>query len=202
MRGMVSLKKEIGERAWEILSRAAPKIILDYNSLSYSSEDAERVDMDDRRRFLMAQPADYLAENDFWYARLEELVDRMSDEDLVRPMPAGWTPASVLGHLAFWDLRIVTLLKEWESAGAVSASEIDAGVINEVSRRLLLAIPPRTVARLALEWARAANLAIAGLSPSKAAEVCEKAPNVRLDRAHHRQTHIEDIKRILGATNI
>ena len=146
----------------------------------------------------MSIEPEFVVENRHWYERLSALVNRLSDEDLIRPMEAGWTPASVFGHLAFWDMRIVTLLKKWEGEGLVSASEVDSDVINEVSRRLLLAIPPRTAASLALDWAQAANQAIAQLSPEVAAEVREKAPNVRLDRMHHRKAHIEEIEKLIG----
>lgn len=146
----------------------------------------------------MSIEPELVAENAYWYERLSALVGRMNDEDLTRPMEAGWTPAAVLGHLAFWDMRIVILLKKWESEGAVSASAVDGDVINEVSRRLLLAIPPRAAAALALEWAQAANQVIASLSPTVAADVREKAPNVRLDRTHHRRAHVEEIEKMLG----
>jgi hypothetical protein len=139
-----------------------------------------------------------LAENAYWCDRLAILAGRLSDEDLAQPMAAGWTPAAVLAHMAFWDIRIVTLLRQWESAGEVSASPVDSDVINEVTRRLLLAIPPRAAAEMALEWAQAANQAILNLSPEVAAEVRAKAPNTRLDRAHHRKAHIEEIEKLLG----
>ena len=43
--------------------------------------------------------------------RLQALLTRLSDADLARPLPAGWTVAGVLGHLAFWDQRILVLLE-------------------------------------------------------------------------------------------
>jgi hypothetical protein len=146
----------------------------------------------------MSSESNTITENAYWYERLAELVGRLSDADLTQPMEAGWTPASVLGHLAFWDIRIVTLIEKWKAEGEVSPSPIDSDPINEVTRRLLLALPPRQAADLALEWAQAANQAIASLTPEMTAEIREKAPNVRLDRLHHRKAHIEDIEKILS----
>ena len=146
----------------------------------------------------MSISPEYLFENEVWLDHLETLVKRLSDSDLNLPLEAGWTVSAVLAHLAFWDIRIVTLLQKWTTGEAVAASVIDSDVINEVSRHLCLAIPPRTAAEMAVVWGHKANQAIAALSPVLVAEVLEKASNVRLDRAHHRQAHIEDIEKALG----
>jgi hypothetical protein len=138
-----------------------------------------------------------VVENRSCLVQLEELVKLLSDEQLSQPMPAGWTVSAVLAHLAFWDIRIVTLLNKWAIEG-VSASSIDSDVINEVTRQLFLEIPPRIAAELALHWGQVVNQAIEELSSDRAAEIQEKAPNVRLDRAHHRQAHIIEIKTALG----
>ena len=59
----------------------------------------------------------YVAENEVERKRLASLVARLSDQDLARPMPGGWTVASVLGHVAFWDQRIIALIEAWRKAG-------------------------------------------------------------------------------------
>ena len=62
----------------------------------------------------MSADRTYIARNDAERARLRALVARLSDADLARPMPGGWTVAAVLAHLAFWDQRIMVLLERWE----------------------------------------------------------------------------------------
>ena len=62
----------------------------------------------------MAIDRSYVADNNAQRARLRARVARMSDADLATPMPAGWTVAAVLGHLAFWDQRILALLEAAE----------------------------------------------------------------------------------------
>ena len=57
----------------------------------------------------MAADRSYIAENDRERRRLEALADKFDDAGLSRAMPAGWTVAGVLAHLAFWDQRIVVL---------------------------------------------------------------------------------------------
>ena len=54
----------------------------------------------------------YVAENDRERRRLEALVGKLDDAALSRAMPAGWTVAAVLAHLAFWDQRIVLLSEQ------------------------------------------------------------------------------------------
>ena len=43
----------------------------------------------------------YVAETDAERDRLRALVRRLGDQDLPRPMEAGWTVAAVLAHAAF-----------------------------------------------------------------------------------------------------
>ena len=65
----------------------------------------------------MSVDRSYVVKNNAERARLRALVERASDADLARPMPAGWTVASVPAHVAFWDQRIITLLDAWQRAG-------------------------------------------------------------------------------------
>src|SRR3989442_2623295 len=65
----------------------------------------------------MAADRSYVAQNNAQRERLRALVARLKDEDLRRPLPAGWTVAGVLAHLAFWDQRILVLIERWERSG-------------------------------------------------------------------------------------
>src|SRR3989441_12019072 len=95
----------------------------------------------------------YIAENDTQRERLRSLVRRLTDQELGRPMSAGWTIAGVLGHLAFWDQWLLVLLERWERAGpsAVPPMLDHAAVdwINDAAKPLLLALLPRRAAALA-----------------------------------------------------
>ena len=53
----------------------------------------------------MSVDRSYIARNDTERTRLRALVARLSDTDLARPMPAGWTVAGVLAHLAHVNSR-------------------------------------------------------------------------------------------------
>ena len=64
----------------------------------------------------MSETRAYVAENNVQRERLRGLVTRLSDDDLSRPLDAGWTIAAVLGHLIFWDQRTLVLIDGWKRA--------------------------------------------------------------------------------------
>ena len=110
----------------------------------------------------------YAAENDAQRERLRALVRSLGDQDLARPMEAGWTVAAVLAHAAFWDQRIVVLLDHWEQRGPSWTPplevERDGDWINDAAKALCLALPPRVAADLAVSVAEAVDRRVAALS--------------------------------------
>ena len=46
--------------------------------------------------------------------RLRDLAERLSDDDLRRPVNERWTVAAVLGHVAFWDARAIYLAERFD----------------------------------------------------------------------------------------
>lgn len=130
---------------------------------------------------------------------LAALVNRLTAAELSRPLAAGWTVAGVLAHLAFWDLRALTLLKKWRQEG-IGPSPIDTDVVNEATRELCNAIPPRVAAQLALAAAAALDEAIEKLDPLMLAAVETDGATVHLDRAAHRRLHLGEIEQALLVT--
>jgi len=147
----------------------------------------------------MKMPA-YIDDNQVERGHLVRLANRLAESELMYPMPAGWTVGAVLAHLAFWDQRGLVLLEKWADEG-IGPSPIDTDVVNEVTRILCLAIPPRAAAQLAIDCAARIDAAIKQLSPQFAADVLEKGKTVRLNRADHRRTHLGEIERVLGLSN-
>lgn len=49
----------------------------------------------------------YVEQNTRERDRLRALVERLSDDELCRPVNEHWTVAGALGHIAFWDARPV-----------------------------------------------------------------------------------------------
>jgi hypothetical protein len=128
---------------------------------------------------------------------LGTLVRHLTEEDLARPLEAGWTVAAVLAHLAFWDARALTLIRKWKVEG-IGPSPIDVDAVNEAARCLCLAIPPAAAAELVFEQAREIDAEIEGLEGSFLAEMADRGQTVRLDRAAHRQDHLRQIEAALG----
>jgi hypothetical protein len=148
----------------------------------------------------MAADRSYVAENQAQLARLRTLADTLGDQELAEPMPAGWTVAGVLAHLAFWDQRIVVLLDQWGADGrgtpppADNAASVDW--INDAGKPLCLALPPRVAARLAVAAAEAADQRVARASDALlAANVAAGSP-LSMFRAEHRREHLDEIDRV------
>ena len=139
----------------------------------------------------------YSLENAAERQHLTALVNRLTDDQLKRPLEAGWTVAGVLAHLAFWDQRALLLLEKWKHAG-VSPSANDVDIINDATRLLCVALAPRVAAQLAVSCAAAIDQAIESLEPGLLADVETKGTTVRLNRALHRSEHLKQIEQALG----
>jgi len=146
----------------------------------------------------MATDRSYVTDNQAQFARLRALVDRLDDAALAGPLPAGWTVAAVLAHLAFWDYRIVTLLDAWGPDGRGTPpprfEEAAVNWINDAAKPLCLGLPPRVAARLAVEAAAAADARVAGLSDAALAANAAAGRPISVHRAEHRREHLEEIE--------
>ena len=151
----------------------------------------------------MAADRTYVSENRAELERLRALVDRLSDQELSRPMEAGWTVAGVLAHLAFWDYRVVTLLDQWGPDGRGAAprvyDETAVDWINDASKPLCLGLPPRVAARMAIDAAVAADQRVAGLLETQLAANKDAGGPISVLRAQHRREHLDAIERALSA---
>ena len=141
------------------------------------------------------------AETDAERQRLRSLVTRLSDEELGRPMPGGWTVAAVLAHAGYWDARAIFWLDGWARSVEPSAWEPEnVEAVNDSTKPLCLALPPRVAAQLALRLAEEADGKVKALSDETLAKAkaLETLP-FNLSRASHRKEHLDDIERALGA---
>ncbi len=142
--------------------------------------------------------ASTIGENTRERERLRRLVARLSDEELEHPMSDGWTVAGVLAHLAFWDRRLLVVLRRLKAdASAETPASMDAGVINDAMQPLCLAIPPRAAAQLVVHAAKEVDHEIETTSPEIIARI-EASPNpMHIGRAKHRGEHLDEIERAL-----
>jgi DinB superfamily len=156
------------------------------------------LDMEER----MTVDRAFVAESDAERERLRSLVTRLSDDELSRPMPAGWTVAAVLAHIGFWDARAIYWLDRWESGVEPSAPDYetreDVEWVNNAGKPLCLALPARDAAQLALRLAEEADGKVAALSDAMLATIRAVGCPFDLSRANHRREHLDDIERALG----
>jgi uncharacterized protein (TIGR03083 family) len=137
------------------------------------------------------------ASNDAERARLTELIARLSDEDLIRPLPSGeWTVADTLGHLAFYDRRAQVLLEKFLREG-VSPAPYEFQSLNDALLPMLRRMAPRAIAEEALAAAEASDIAAARVSPELLADI-EARNEVAPDRWKHRKMHLDEIEAALG----
>ena len=148
----------------------------------------------------MSTDRGYVARNNTERARLKGLVAKCSDADLARPMPAGWTVAGVLGHLAFWDQRMLTLLDGWERGTPPPPHhQEDVDWINDAGKPFLLALPPRKMAEMAVAIADAVDRKVAALSDDFVVKSTVPGSPLNLSRADHRKEHLDEIEKVLSA---
>ena len=130
---------------------------------------------------------------------MRALVDRLSDDDLRKQVNPHWTVAGVLGHIAFWDGRALALAEKLERGMPFSKSDDepeDVDWINDASRPLIHAVPPRDLADLALRIAEETDARVASLPPERVSPADPESPITAL-RASHRGEHLDQIEAAL-----
>ena len=132
--------------------------------------------------------------------RMRRLVGSMSEKDLRRPLGEHWTVAGILGHIAFWDGRVLALAAKLERGVAFSPSDNepeDVDWINDAARPLILAVEPRVLAELALRTAEEADGKVASLPPDRMWPEDPESP-INAMRASHRGEHLDQIESALA----
>ncbi len=131
-------------------------------------------------------------------ARLHSLTTRLSNEELMRRVGKEWTVAVTFAHIAFWDLRVMSILEATERDGKLCAPEIDISV-NDILPVLLGAIPPRLAANIAFQTAEALDDMIERFPVDLLEQIY--ARNERwVVRALHRNHHMNSIEAALKSS--
>ena len=107
----------------------------------------------------------------------------------------------MLGHIAFWDGRVLALAQKLESERPFSPSDDepeDVDWINDAARPLIHAIEPREAAQLALRIAEETDRKVASLPADRLFPNDATSPLNAL-RATHRAEHLDQIEAALEA---
>ena len=151
----------------------------------------------------MSEERGYIQDNDHERERMRALVDRLSEEELTRPVNDYWTVAGVLGHIAFWDARVLALSEKLEKGIPFSPDDNDpedVDWINDASRPLIHAVPPSSLARLAMDIAEQTDAKVATLPPDRLWPMDPESP-IYASRAAHRGEHLDDVEAALRSSD-
>jgi Mycothiol maleylpyruvate isomerase N-terminal domain len=143
----------------------------------------------------------YTQENAESYQRLKSIVHRLTDTDLALSTDYGWTIAALLAHLAFWDQRVLVILRRWQEDG-FDESPIDAMAVNDSLRVICHALDPRRAVELSLFAAEQVDAELDKLTPDFVKKIEEHieatSTQFRMNRSLHRNGHLDDIEVLLN----
>ena len=146
----------------------------------------------------MTDDRSYIQVNDRERQRLRELIERLDDDALAAPANEFWTVAGVLGHMAYWDNRVLVLAEKidrgepWVPADA----EPDGDWLNDSTRTIIQAIAPRAAAELALRIAEETDARVAELPLDRMWPRDPESP-INPVRGEHRGEHLDELERVL-----
>ena len=148
----------------------------------------------------MAADRSYIEANDRERERLRALVERLDDEVLASPVNEYWTVAGVLGHAAYWDIRVLVLAQKITRGEpwAPGDAEPEGDWLNDSTRPLIHAIPPRVAAELALQTAERCDALVAELPLDRMWPGDPDSP-INAARSEHRGEHLDEIEAALKA---
>ena len=140
----------------------------------------------------------YVQVNDRERERLREFINRLDDDALAAPANEYWTVAGVLGHMAYWDIRVLVLAEkiERDEPWAPGDAEPDGDWLNDSIRPILHALAPRAAADLALRIAEETDARVAELPLDRMAPLDPESP-ISPARSEHRGEHLDELERAL-----
>lgn len=142
----------------------------------------------------------YIVENDASTQQLREVVARLTDDELGRPVGEHWTVSVALAHLAFWDRLWLAKFEEWERTGLVKIPRADREAAAAINDGMLAWWRSMSLAQIRHEVVAAAE-AIDGCAARLPEPIVNAILAVRprtLIRAVHRREHLDEVERALG----
>ena len=146
----------------------------------------------------MTDDRPYIQVNDRERERLREFISRLDDDALAAPANEYWTVAGVLGHMAYWDIRVLVLAEKIDRGEPWVAgdAEPEGDWLNDSTRPLIHAIAPREAARFALRIAEETDARVAELPLDRMAPLDPDSPIYPV-RSEHRGEHLDELERAL-----
>ena len=143
----------------------------------------------------MADDRSYVAANTRQRERLRALVEGLDHDALTAPVNEYWTVAGVLGHMAYWDIRVLVLAEKIDRGEpwAAGDAEPEGDWLNDSTRPLIHAIAPREAAQLALRIAEETDARVAKLPLDRLWPGDPDSP-INPGRGDHRGEHLDEIE--------
>src|SRR5262245_66552549 len=144
----------------------------------------------------MAEDRSYVEVNTRERERLRAFIERVDDEALAAPANEYWTVAGVLGHLAYWDNRVLVLTEKIDRGEpwVPSDAEPEGDWLTDSTRAMIHAIAPRAAAELALRIAEETDARVAELPLDRMAPLDPESP-IWPARGDHRGEHLDELER-------
>jgi hypothetical protein len=148
----------------------------------------------------MADTRSYIEANTRERERMSTLVEGLDDGALTAPVNEYWTVAGVLGHIAYWDIRILVLAGKIERGEpwAAGDTEPEGDWLNDTTRPLIHEIAPRRAAEFAVRIAAQCDALVAELPADRMWPGDPDSPISAL-RHEHRGEHLDEIEAALRA---
>jgi hypothetical protein len=148
----------------------------------------------------MADDRSYIEANTLERERMRALVESLDDDALSASVNEYWTVAGVLGHIAYWDIRVLVLAEKIDlgEPWAPGDAEPDGDWLNDSTRPLIHAIPPRDAAEFALRIAAETDARVADLPLDRLWPQDPDSP-IYAGRGEHRGEHLDEIEASLRA---
>jgi hypothetical protein len=143
----------------------------------------------------MADDRPYIEANTRERERMRALIDGLDDDALAASVNEYWTVAGVLGHVAYWDIRVLVLAEKIDRGEPWAAGDADpdGDWLNDSTRPLIHAIRPRDAADLALRIAERTDARVAELPLDRMAPFDPASP-IDARRSEHRGEHLDEIE--------
>src|SRR5215211_9507463 len=135
----------------------------------------------------------YIQVNDRERERLRAFINRLDDDALAAPANEYWTVAGVLGHLAYWDNRVLVFADKIDGGEpwVPSDAEPEGDWLTDSTRPFIHAIAPRAAAELALRIAEETDARVAALPLDRMAPRDPESP-IWPARGEHRGEHLDE----------
>jgi hypothetical protein len=148
----------------------------------------------------MTEDRSFIEANTRERERMRALVDKLDDGALTAPVNEYWTVAGVLGHIAYWDIRVLVLAEKIERGEPWAAGDAEPGGdwLNDTTRPLIHEIAPRKAAQFAVRIAGQCDALVANLPLGRMWPGDPESP-INASRWEHRAEHLDEIEASLRA---